>query len=145
MRHTCPWHFTISLSDNTENCLLPALLESKHMNVTVYSSWDYFTIIHTTKGFNEKRIKFHMCPSTLFIYSFIYLCFLWWFSTQYYFGSMPGGGGGGAGCSFVGMATGRNSDIQLAKKWRTVGQNLTYAGLKSDIWATKQHWSVIVE
>ena len=37
MRHTCLWHLTISLSDYTENCLLPAILESKRMSVTVYS------------------------------------------------------------------------------------------------------------
>ena len=36
IRCTCPWHLTISLSDNTENCMLPAMLESKRMNVTMY-------------------------------------------------------------------------------------------------------------
>ena len=51
---------------------------------------------------------------------------------------------GGGGCSFVGMATGPKSDVQWAKKWRTVGQNVTYAGLKSDVRAKMQHWSVIM-
>ena len=37
MGHTCRWHLTISLSDYTENCLLPAIFESKSMSVTVYS------------------------------------------------------------------------------------------------------------
>ena len=69
MRHTCPSHLTISLLDTIENCLLPAILENKHMNVTVYSPYGYFTIIETTKRFNKKIIKF---PSTLFIH----LCFL---------------------------------------------------------------------
>ena len=36
------------------------------------------------------------------------------------------------------------SDIQWAKMGRTVGQNGTYAGLKSDVWAKMQHWSVIM-
>ena len=36
------------------------------------------------------------------------------------------------GCLFVGMATGPINDIDLAKKSRKVGQNLMYAGLKSD-------------
>ena len=37
MRHTCSWHLTMSLSDYTENCLLPVILENKRMSVTVYS------------------------------------------------------------------------------------------------------------
>ena len=52
--------------------------------------------------------------------------------------------GGGGGYSFVGMATGPKSDVQWAKKWRTVGQNVTYAGLKSDVRAKMHHWSVIM-
>ena len=47
-------------------------------------------------------------------------------------------------CSFVSMATGPKSDVQWAKKWRTVGQNVTYAGLKSDVRAKMQHWGVII-
>ena len=31
----------------------------------------------------------------------------------------------------------------MAKTWRTVGQNLTKAGLKSDVWAKMKHTSVI--
>ena len=31
-----------------------------------------------------------------------------------------------------------------AKKWRTVGQKVTYAGLKSDVRAKMQHWSVMI-
>ena len=56
----------------------------------------------------------------------------------------PWQGVGVGGCSFVGMATGPKSDVQWAKKWRTVGQNVTYAGLKSDVPAKMQHWSVIM-
>ena len=52
--------------------------------------------------------------------------------------------GWGWGCSFVGMATGPKNDVQWAKQWRTVGQNVTYAGLKSDVRAKMQHWSVMI-
>ena len=36
MGHSYLWHLTISLLDNIEKCLLPAILESKHISVSVY-------------------------------------------------------------------------------------------------------------
>ena len=70
------------------------------------------------------------------------------------------GGGGGGGVVFIcatqwqgvgmrvgmggGCSSGPKSDVQWAKKWGTVGQNVTYAGLKSDVWAKMQDWSVIM-
>ena len=73
-----------------------------------------------------------MCLFFIFLFTFS-LCF----STQNYVGSMTGGGGGGWGVFICGHG-------HRAKKWRTVGQNLTYAGLKSDVWAKMQHLSVII-
>ena len=84
-------------------------------------------------------MSFHFISINLSFYFFFDA-----FPTQNYFGSMTGGGDGGGGCSFVGMATGPKIDVQWAKKWRTVGQNVTYAGLKSDVRAKMQHWSVIM-
>ena len=143
MRHTCPWHLTISLSDNTENCLLPAILERKSMYVTVYSPEDYFTIIHTTK----KVIKFHMCPFVLLIF-FMFSLML---STQNHFGSMPGVGWVGV---WVGVLVGWVGWVGVwvficghghrAKKWRTVGQKVTYSGpisyvRRAEKWRTDQN------
>ena len=51
---------------------------------------------------------------------------------------------GGGRLPTMGTATGLKSDIQWAEKWRTVGWKVTYAGLKSDVWAKMQHWSVII-
>ena len=53
---------------------------------------------------------------------------------------MPDGGG----LPKMGTATGLKSDVQWAEKWRTLGWKVTYAGLKSDVWAKMQHWSVII-
>ena len=151
MRHTCLWHLAISLSDYTGNCLLPAILESKRMSATVYSSYQYFTITHTTKlkGFNKKICKFHVSFHFLFIHFSSYFFFNA-FLPKITLGPWQGGGGGGVvggmggGGSFVDMATGPNSDVQWAKKWRSVGQKLTHAGLKSGARAKMRHWKVLV-
>ena len=78
-----------------------------------------------------------------FIYLFIFLFFNA-FPPKIILGPCQGGGGGG-GCSFVGMVTGPKSNVQWAKKWCTVGQNLTYAGLKSDVRAKKLRWGVVMQ
>ena len=44
----------------------------------------------------------------------------------------------------MGMATGPKSDAQWVKKCRTEGQNMTYAGPKSDVRDKMQHSSVII-
>ena len=122
------------------------------MNVTVYSPEDHFAIIQTTKGFEKKIIDFHMSFHFmyLFIHLFIYI-FIYWFICVFFNAFPPKitlvrcqGWGWGGGCYFVGMATGSRSDVQWAKKWRTVGQNLTYTGLKSYVWAKMQQWGVII-
>ena len=66
-----------------------------------------------------------------------------------FLGSMPWRGEGVEG--WVGVedvhlwhGSRAKSDVQWAKKWRTVGQNLTYAGLKSGIQVKLQYWSILI-
>ena len=140
IKHKSRWHLTTSLSDYTENCLLPAILESKPMSVPVYSPCQYFTKIHTTEGFNKKNSVNFMCLSTF--YSFIVLLtFYLILSTQNYFWSMTGVG---VGVFICGHGHRAQKWRTVGQKWRTVGQNVTYAGLKSDVRAKMQHWSVII-
>ena len=73
-----------------------------------------------------------MCLSTFYLFIFSFHFFFNAFPPKITLGPWQGVGRG-RGCSFVGMTTGPKSDVQWAKKWRTVGQNVTYAGLKSDV------------
>ena len=82
-----------------------------------------------------------MCHSIFHVFIFIFTFSLMLFHLELLWVHDMGWGWG---CSFVGMATGPKSDVQWAKKWRTVGQNVTYAGLKSDVRAKMQLWSVII-
>ena len=73
MRHTCPWHWKVSLSENTEYCLLIAILGSKHMSVTRHT-------LHTRIIYYNSHLPKFRC-----VIHFMFVCFLakftllpWW-------------------------------------------------------------------
>ena len=77
-----------------------------------------------------------MCPSTLFIYSFILMFSLMLFHPKLLWVHARGWGWG---CRVFICGHGHR-----AKKWRTVGQKVTYSGPKSDVrkaekWRTGQN------
>ena len=78
------------------------------------------------------------------MYSFFFLLLLFFnaFPPKITLGPWHGVGEGGV--HLWAWPQGQKSDVQWAKKWRKVGQNVTYVGLKSDIRAKMQHWSVII-
>ena len=76
-----------------------------------------------------------MCLSTFHVFIFLFTFSLMLFHPKLFWVHDMGWGWGVFICGHG----------HRAKKWRTVGQNVTYAGLKSDVRAKMQHWSVIIK
>ena len=117
------WHLTISLSDNIENCLLLAILGSMCMSVSMYILHRIVLQLFTSEKEVIKHSSNFRCVLLLFIYLFINVIHFLMIFQPKLLGFMAVGGGGG--CSLPGIVTRSKSEVQWAKMWRTMGQNVT--------------------